>query len=227
LPEGKLKSKKNEVYKKQRVINGETCYVVEKAFSDVKRFYMEYMLHDMLSKSDLTIPRLLDFENPCENTNGKLIYEYIDGDVALDTFADTNLAKEVLDQMIAWMGRFYEITRQHSGEQWILGDAHLRNFIYDRAKEKLYGFDLEEAQKGAIEQDAAKLFLYIATYEPEYSANHLELAEYFLKKALSRLNLSGHQLLKEISNEVTQMETRRSCEIKTEFLTPILERNLM
>jgi hypothetical protein len=222
--EEKLKSKKNEVYKRQQTIDGKECYIVAKEFSEEKCFYMEYILHDILSKSDIKIARLLEFEAPAEGKRGKLIYEWLDGEVALDVIDDGVLAAEVIDQIIEWMKRFYEITGRQSGESWILGDVHMRNFIYNEEKNALYGFDFEEAEKGEIEKDVAKLFLYIATYEPEYSEARLTLAEYFLSGALMEFDIERQRLLDEINSEAGRMGERRNCEINAELLIRIAER---
>ena len=222
----KLESKKNEVYKRERYVDGEKLFVVEKEFLEEKHFYIEYILHDILSKNGLSVPRLLDFESPAGDFKGKLVYEFLEGDLALDALADKHTAEEMLVEVIIWMERFYEITAENSsGEQWVLGDIHLRNFIYDKEKGILYGFDFEEAEKGVIERDIARLFLFIATYEPEYSELHLELAEYFLKGALTEFKLSKQELLDEVYGEAKRMAERRKREVRTEMLTAIVERN--
>lgn len=224
----KLESKKNEVYKRERYIDGEKLYVVEKAFREAKNFYMEYVLHDILSKSGLSVPRLLDFEPPTETFNGKLVYEFLDGDIALLALSDKRTAEEVIVEIIIWMERFYEVTAENSGgEQWVLGDIHLRNFIYDNEKSVLYGFDFEDVQIGGKERDVARLFLFIATYEPEYSTPHMELAEYFLRGALTEFKLIKQNLLDEIYDEAGRMAERRGREVKIELLIPIVERNFI
>ena len=222
----KLESKKNEVYKRERFTDGEKLYVVEKEFRDEKNFYIEYILHDILSKNGLSVPRLLDFEPPAGAFKGKLVYEFLEGDVALEALGERDTAQDVIVEIIIWMERFYEITAENSGgERWVLGDIHLRNFIYDKDRGILYGFDFEEAEKGAIERDVARLFLFIATYEPEYSKLHMELAEYFLKGAFAEFELSKQKLLDEINTEAERMEERRKRKVRTETLTAIVERN--
>ena len=225
MSEEKLYSKKNEVYKREREIDGKKRFVVEKKFSETKRFYMEYIMHDILAKGGLSVPRLLDFEPPAGDFCGKLVYEFLGGDIVLDVLSEKKIARGVIWQIIVWLGRFYEITSEQSdGERWILGDTHLRNFIYDREKRTVYGFDFEETEKGRIEQDIAKLFLYIASYEPAYSEWHMELAEYFLRESLAAFEIDKKAFPDEINNEAKRMGERRQTEIKTELVSPILER---
>ena len=220
--EEKLSSKKNEVYKRERKLNGKTLYVVEKEISENKRFHTELTLAKLLAGSGVNTPRLLDFSYPSENKNGKLIYEYIDGSIALESLSDKDYAKEVLRQIVKWMEHFYEITSQQLGELWILGDVHLRNFIYSREQKKLYGFDFEEAEKGLAEQDIARLFLFIATYEPQYSELHMELAEFFLNEALNMFDIEKARLIEEIHLEAKHMTVRRNREINTELLIAVV-----
>ena len=223
--EEKFKSRKNDVYKRVRETDGEARFVVEKEFSEAKRFYMEYVLHDILAKGGLTVPRLLDFKAPEEDFNGKLIYEFLEGDLIIDILQDKGVAEEAMLKIIDWMEGFYRVTSQGSGgEQWALGDAHLRNFIYNRDRQIVYGFDFEESEKGGKERDIAKLFLYIATYEPAYSERHMELAEYFLRESLKKFEYDKNSLLAEISNEAERMEKRRQVDIKSELVIPVLQR---
>ena len=223
--EERLISKKNEVYKRMREADGETCFAVEKEFTDARRFHMEHVVRGIAEKGGLTVPRLLDFEIPSGDFNGKLVYEFIDGDLALDLLAEDGAAEEVLSQIVAWMGRFYEIMpRDSDGEKWMLGDIHLRNFIYCRENQTVYGIDFEEAEKGDTESDVAKLFLFIATYEPAYSERHMRLAEHFLRESLSAFKLEKKRLLDEICLRAAQMGERRSCEIDAGLLATTVER---
>ena len=222
--EEKLKSKKNEVYKRERELDGKTRYVVDKEFTETKRFYIEYMIHDILAKEGLSVPRLLDFEAPSGDFKGKLIYEFIDGDVVLDLLQVESVAEEAVRQIVCWMARYYSVTAERSeGEHWVLGDAHLRNFIYVRENGVLYGFDFEEAEKGSAEQDVAKMFMYIATYEPAYSMRHMEIAELFLRESLSAFEIEKGRLVDEVYSESKRMEARRSQEVDSELLVSVIE----
>ena len=215
----KLPSKKNLVYKVERDFFEKKGFVVVKEFSDSGRFFTELKIKQLLDGSDINTPRLLGAELPVENNPGKLTYEFIPGDVALDA-----LSFEVVSLITGWMKRFYEITSEKLGEQWILGDIHLRNFIYDQKKHAVIGFDFEEARKGFIEEDAARLFLFITTYEPEYCERHMELAEYFLKAALVEFRLDKGRLIGSVRDEARQMADRRGKEVRTGLILPVVER---
>ena len=217
--EQKLPSKKNQVYKREYLSNGEKRFAVEKEFSDDGRFFTELKVGRLLEKSGLHMPALLDVQDPAENRPGKLVYEYIEGSVALDA-----LSFEVISLIIRWLKRFYELTLEKTGEQMVLGDIHLRNFIYSTADREIYGFDFEEARAGAIEEDAARLFLFITTYEPEYSERNLELAGRFLNEAITQFNLDRSRFFENIFAEAVDMAKRRGKEVKTELILPVAER---
>ncbi|MCL1982209.1 MAG: molybdopterin-guanine dinucleotide biosynthesis protein B [Clostridiales bacterium] len=218
--EERLASKKNRVFKRQRIINGQKRFVVEKEISDPRRFRIEFLMYNALRHSGIRIPRLFDIELG----KGMLVFEYIDGEVALDALSDRHHAELALSQIAMWMADFYETTYEEFDEQWILGDIHLRNFIYNKDSQTVTGFDFEDAKVGAIEQDVARMFLFIATYEPEYSTSHMELAEYFLSESLAMLNLDKGRLLEELHNEAEHMAVRRNCTIDVERIVPAAER---
>ena len=215
----KLPSKKNNVYKKERVSGGKTHFVVEKEFSESGRFFTELKISELLKDSDINTPRLLGAEQSTENRPGRLIYEFIDGDVALNA-----LSEEVISLIAGWMKRFYEIALENTNEQWILGDIHLRNFIYDPKEQAVFGFDFEEARKGVIEEDVARLFLFITTYEPEYCEKHMKLAEHFLKAALFEFDIDKGSLIGFVQEEAERMAERRGKEVKTGRVLPIVEK---
>lgn len=226
MSEEKLKSKKNEVYRRERTVNGKTYDVVEKEFTDAKRFHMEHTIHGLLSKGGVPVARLLGVEAPSGEFRGKLIYEFIDGDIVLELLSDGHVVKEALLRTVDWMKRFYMATPcEPGGGQWLLGDIHLRNFIYRREGREVYGIDFEDAEIGIIERDVGKLFLYIATYEPEYSKPHLEAAEFFLNRAIAEFQLDKARLLNAAADESHLMAERRGAEIKTDLLIPMMERN--
>ena len=215
----KLPSKKNNVYKIARVSGGKTHFVVEKEFSESGRYYTELKIKEALKGCDINTPQLLEDEQPSESKPGRLIYEFTPGSVALDA-----LSEEVILLITRWMKRFYEIMLENTGEQWILGDIHLRNFIYDPKKQEVFGFDFEEARKGAVEEDVARLFLFITTYEPEYSEKHMNLAEYLLKAACGEFKLDQNRLIRFVYDEAKSMAGRRGKEVKTERILPIVKR---
>ena len=223
--EEKLRSKKNEVYKRERKLGGKTRFVVDKEFTDTKRFYIEHTIYRILANGGPPVPRLLDFQAPEGDFRGRLIYEFIEGDVALDMLAEDGAAEEAIRQIVNWMERFYKTTTEASGGgHWILGDIHLRNFIYVRNKGMVYGFDFEDAEKGIVERDVAKMLLYIATYEPAYSKRHMEIAEFFLRESLSTFEITKEWLIGEVFDESKRMAERRNHEVDAGIFVSMIER---
>lgn len=221
----KLISKKNNVYKKECLINGKKLWVVEKEFTDTRRFFLETKIIKELSRGDLAVPKTLFNRSPGKNGQGAIIYEFIDGITALDFISRGGLrqGRSMLNEITRWLADYYALVKRAFNEQWILGDAHLRNFIYNENSGKLYGLDFENACPGRIEQDIARLFLFIITYEPAYSSKHLDLAAYLAGSAVTTFNLDKTVLLREMSAEAQDMSRRRNIHMDEAFLAEVME----
>ena len=218
--EEKFISKKNHVYRIEKL--------VEKEFTDVLRFGTELRVTRALAESGLPVPKLLRAEMPKGKSLGRLIYEYIPGPTALDFLEKEELeeGQALLREIVAWMEKFYAAAREKLGGPWILGDAHLRNFIYNPADSRLYGLDFEEICPGIPEQDAARLFLFIATYDPAYTEKKLALAAFFAQAAVAAFSLPREALLKEVRKEAEEMSRRRTRAVETGILLEVIERSV-
>ena len=227
LCEERLISKKNKVYKREYLIDGEKRRVIEKEFNYPNRYRVEKKVIEILEHSVLAVPRLLPDKTPGQEKLSVLAYEYIEGITALD-FIEQNgtlQCKYLLNEIIHWLADYYLILEAVFKEQWILGDAHLRNFIYHQSSDTLYGFDFENACPGRIEQDIARLFLFIITYDPAYSPKHSALAEYLIGNASQAFSLDKAVLTQEINKEARDMARRRGVYVDELLLSLIVENN--
>ena len=226
--EEKLISKKNKVFLRERRINGELIRVVEKEFTDPEHYYLEMMIVNELKRGELAVPGTLRATPPGADGAGLIVYEYIEGPTALDYIGNNGLpqGRFVLKEIIRWLAEFYSILKARRKRQWILGDAHLRNFIYNESSGRLYGFDFENACPGRIERDIARLFLFIITYDPAYSGKHLKLAAGLIGGAMNAFSLNAAALRSEIETEAADMCARRNISLDRSLIAAIIEKEI-
>lgn len=196
----RLLSKKNKV-----VRHGDIIY---KTFSDRSRFQMEKEIGDLLENSGLLTPARLSVDEP-----GLTIkYENIKGPYAVDLIENIELSQtwEIFGKICNWLAGFYTLTLREKGCQWILGDIHLRNFIYECASGQIYGFDFEECRHGRIESDAARLCVFILHYDPAFTERKKTLAAFVRENLTSSLGLDEPFLQSEVERETKELLIRRA-----------------
>ena len=196
----RLPSKKNEV-----VRYGD---IVSKTFSDHSRFQMEKEIGDLLEKSSLLTPTRLSVDEP-----GLTIkYEYVKGTPAVDLIEDIELsqARKVFSKICAWLVGFYNLTLREKGCQCILGDIHLRNFLYEEASGQIYGFDFEECRCGRIESDAARLYVFILHYDPALTQRKKTLAALVRDNLAVSMGLDSPFFQAEVERETRELLVRRA-----------------
>lgn len=198
-----LPSKKNHIYREQ---TGQQEVVV-KQITDPGRFQMEKEIGTLLQETDLATPRRLEVDDQEQ----KIIYAYIPAVPLVDIIdvVEMKKAQEMMDQICTWMMKFYDFMREKKGRLYILGDVHLRNFIYDDTAGLVYGVDFEECRPGRAETDVARLFTFMLHYEPAFTARKIELAEYMQKKLFSALDLDEKFYLQEVTRETEELLQRR------------------
>ncbi len=198
-----LPSKKNHIYREQ---TGRQEVVV-KQITDPGRFQMEKEIGTLLQETDLATPRRL----AVNNQEQKIIYAYIPAVPLVDIIETEDLDKlyTVFTRMSVWMMKFYTIIREKADKQYILGDVHLRNFIYDDREGVVYGVDFEECRPGRIETDVARLYTFILHYEPAFTPRKKALADYLLKKFAALTELNEDFLQSEIERETAELLLRR------------------
>ncbi len=199
-----LPSKKNLVIRKC----GHNQDIVVKKFSDPDRFRTEKEMGEILKDTELFIPPRLAWDEK-EYT---IVYSYIAGEPVVDLIEETEWEKTraIFTQICAWLVQFYRLTSQKMGCQYILGDIHLRNFIYNEAAADVYGLDFEECRPGRIETDAARLWVFILNYDPAFSQRKQLLAALVKDNLFAALSLDESLFKQEVARETAEMMKRRS-----------------
>lgn len=192
--------------KKNRVVRyGD---VVSKTFSDRSRFQMEKEIGDLLENSCILTPARLSVDEP-----GLVIkYENIKGTPAVDLIEDVELsqARIIFSKICAWLAEFYTLILREKGRQWILGDIHLRNFLYEEASGQIYGLDFEECRCGRIESDAARLYVFILHYDPAFTLRKKTLAALVRENLTVSLGLDETFFQAEVERETRELLIRRA-----------------
>jgi len=145
-----------------------------------------------------------------------LVMEYIQGLTLLEWLEieekkspDITIRPEALkliEKLAHWLKRFYAITSL-DGNNYILGDVNLRNFI---AGDKLYGLDFESRIKGRIEEDLGKLCAFTLTYHPPFTAWKYKLVDSIIEIIPAYLNVPAGSVTLEMSKELAEIAMRRS-----------------
>lgn len=198
-----LPSKKNYVYRDR----GEGQDIVIKTFTDQSRFQTEKEIGDLLDKSGLLIPSRFSIEEESLS----IVYAYVDGSPVVDLIEEIELsqAEEIISKICEWLLNFYSIIQKKKGCQYILGDIHLRNFLYEEASNRVYGLDFEECRPGRIETDAARLYVFILHYEPAFTPRKKVLADYLRKSLSASLVLDETFFQQEVKRESEELLVRR------------------
>ncbi|HPF20076.1 MAG TPA: phosphotransferase [Syntrophomonas sp.] len=198
-----LPSKKNHIYRER---NGQQEVVV-KQFTDSQRFCMEKEIGTLLKDSGLLTPRRIDINTRQQ----QIIYEYIPAMALVDLIetAEWEQVQAMMIQVCDWMMKFYQTMREKTGQQYILGDIHLRNFIYHETSGQVYGVDFEECRPGRIESDVARLLTFLLHYEPAFTARKIELADGLQKYFFAALDLDRDFYLQEVHRETEELMQRR------------------
>lgn len=198
-----LYSKKNLVY---HIRVGEQD-IVSKKFTDADRFCIETEIGDLLQNSDLLTPRRLSIDPQ----NLTINYAFIKGTPVVDLIETGELweAQNIIGQICAWLESFYNLTLRAKGEQLILGDIHLRNFLYEETSQSIYGIDFEDCRTGRIETDIARLYTFILHYDPAFTPRKKALAAYLWTAMSAALPLDKPFFLQEVRRETDDLLTRR------------------
>jgi tRNA A-37 threonylcarbamoyl transferase component Bud32 len=199
----KLPSKKNHVYRE----SGLNQDVVVKMFTAAHRFNTEKEIGELLEDSNLTFPPRV----AVDDENLTIIYSYINGYPVVDLIEDIEMseAQDIIRKICAWLLEFYAVIRQKKGCQYILGDIHLRNFLYEKASHQVYGLDFEECRPGRIETDAARLYVFILYYEPAFTARKKDLTACLWQTLAEALVLDEELFQQEVERETQELLARR------------------
>ncbi|HHX74365.1 MAG TPA: phosphotransferase [Firmicutes bacterium] len=205
-----LPSKKNKVslYRLQTAAEGEKHWVV-KRFAAAIRCKKEAEILAVLATAGVAVPRLIFA------ADNYLILEYIPGRTLLAWLEETEGMKEgqqqtdhepVAEQLSDWLVSCYAALEQVYGEPHILWDVQLRNFLL---ADRLYGLDFEECKRGRPETDIGRLFAFILTYHPPFTACKFDFVAALRASLVPRLPLSWQLVADEADREFTRMQKRR------------------
>lgn len=198
-----LTSKKNDVYREKRGHQD----VVVKHFSDSSRFQMEKQIAELLAHSALRIPACLAVDEEKQ----EMVYAYVNGRPAVDLIEEMEFsqAEEMIRKIAFWLADFYAILRDKLGDQYIMGDIHLRNFLYKEASQQVYGFDFEECRPGRMETDAARLYVFMLHYDPAFTERKKALAACLWETLSGLLQLNECFFQQEVNRETEELMIRR------------------
>lgn len=196
-------SKKNDVYRSQE--KGKDTVV--KVFSDRGRFENEEAIGNILIGTSLLIPDRLWVDAQALTIS----YSYLNASPVVDMIESRPLSqvKNIIRQICDWLAAFYTAVLQELGTQYILGDSHLRNFLYDEESRQVYGIDFEDCCPGRIETDLARLYTFILYYDPAFTRRKKALAAYLWDIASHRMVLDEDFYREEVKRETTELITRR------------------
>lgn len=196
-------SKKNKVFK----VQGDETQWVEKIFNDPAGYQTEKQMGDLFAGTDLPVPSRISFDD-----EGLAIrYEYVRACPVVDLIesADNALACDIILKICSWLADFYRITREKTGQQYIWGDIHLRNLLYEEETGIVYGVDFEECRPGQIESDAARIYVFLLNYDPAFTERKKQMAGLLKGELLTHLNLDEELLEREIAKETEALIKRR------------------
>lgn len=198
-----LPGKKNLVIRR----TGSGNDIVVKKFTDQGRFQMEKQMVGLLQESGLLIPSRLGIDEE----QLTITYAYIVGDPIVNLIEDPDWGKiqAVFTRLCNWLVQFYNITLHKMGRQYILGDIHLRNFIYEHSTDQVFGLDLEECRPGRIESDLARLLVFTLNYEPPFTERKQTLATFIKETLFAELSLEEGFFQQEFSREAQELIQRR------------------
>lgn len=202
----KFKSKKNDVFKILCNFNGEKKFFVLKRFSDSDKMNKEIQLLKGLKNNHLKVPEIFHVKD------NNLIMEFIDGKTFLDIFEELEKSKSsnyenLIDNLLKWLENFYTFAKIKFDKQIILGDIHLRNFLFSK---EIYGIDFEDVKFGTIEEDIGKLCAFILTYDPSWTTWKKTFSKILTIKSIKLFKIDENLITLETQKELNEIEKRRN-----------------
>lgn len=215
----KLQSKKNQVF----FVEEEESFV-SKVFQKKESYFCEVAIYDVLRRGEVPVPDIL-----FRQEGRRLDLSYIQGQTALEKLEHLESLefqgalwhdeKNILvDGLCNWLFAFYKILMKEKGTPWIFGDLHLRNFLFQKETNLVYGIDFEECTCGRWERDIGRLCAFILTYSPEYTKSKVTVSNAFLEKLSKGFSLEEKLLEEEFQREMRGIGKRRGMEVKIKTL---------
>ncbi|MEL7646900.1 MAG: hypothetical protein AAGU76_02345 [Sedimentibacter sp.] len=199
----RLESRRNEV---SEIQDNKRIFIAKK-FSCQKDFQNEKRVLEILKGKGVKVPEILG------ERNRTLYLEHLGSTTLLNWYEKAeaeNLSNctMMISKLAQWLKSFYGAMLSSSGEQMILDDVNLRNFIIH--DDEIYGIDFELCSKGRIERDAGRIAAYILTYEPPFTPWKVSFRNIAVKTLAKELNLDVLNILSEEDKEIRSMEIRRN-----------------
>lgn len=214
----RLRSKRNRV-EKVPLPGEENAWAVVKDFGENREGYAaELKMARLLLAAGVPAAPILRAEEPV------ITYRWLEGVPLADLLGRAEegpegeaLLHRAMEALCAWLEGY----RAAAGGI-ILGDAHLRNFLL-LEDGTVAGVDFECCRPGRPEEDAAKLAVFTAAYDPPWTPAKTRLAAFLLGKCQRRLGLDWGLLEEEMARELAAMGRRRGKEMDPALLGPVLE----
>ncbi|MBT9159091.1 MAG: hypothetical protein AAGB97_06655 [Dehalococcoidia bacterium] len=218
IVEEKFTSRKNNVYKISSVQhNGnKTRFVVKIYKGSPNNMQKELSLLQKLNEKGLTVPVVY-----YAGTNN-FIMEYLAGphlltvicrqeEIATNKNAYIYRSNyQLIRSLFCWLNNFYALAKEIIGENIILEDINLRNFILKN--DKIYGFDLEDYSTGEKERDAGRFGAFLLTYVPSFTVWKTDFVKEMFQ-VLKEFNYNELLVRQEMEKEFTAINKRRGLEV--------------
>ncbi len=202
--------------KKNRVVlldpdpaTGWTEPVILKSYPNAQRKEYEACILDMLA-GKVPVPQVLlsgvDY----------LVLSYVRGDNLADwlQMEEAKHAPMVSDAvrwtmtaLLDWLVDFYTTIGQVFGDELIMGDINLRNFLVG---EGITGIDFEDVCKGDQATDIGGIAAFILTYDPGFTPWKHQVVAWWIDTAARRFNLERGIIEAEMDLELQRMQLRRA-----------------
>ena len=199
-------------------INDKFEKIVLKDFTNnIESFNKELEISKLLYNNNITVPKIVNIK---DNT---VLYEYIDGSVLLDILERYENKSEkidvikIFDKLCIWLNDCYAVLKNNYGKTMILGDCHLRNFIYNN--NTIYGVDFECVEEGSLEQDIAYLCIFTLTYSPMLTDCKYQITSFICRRCIELMNLNIDLLKKELNKQIQIVCNRRKIELPENIIT--------
>ena len=194
----KLCSKRNSVY---RIYGNSKSYILKK-FCDVGYMSTEAEILKILLNSKASVPKILYVSNNevmLEDLGDMTLLEWLKRE---EKSTSVTYHKMII-KLLCFMQKFYRITREHYGKQYIINDVNLGNFLI--SNNKIYGIDFENCTEGKIETDIGRMIAYIISYDPIATEWKFKFIKDLLHIFLLNFNLNNVLLIKEIKYELEKI----------------------
>lgn len=199
----RLESRRNEV----SLMQENEGYYIAKKFSRLEDFKNEKRVFEILKEKGVKVPEILG------ERNRTLYMEHLGSTTFLSWYEKAeaeNLCNctPMISKLAKWLKSFYDAMLSSSGEQMILEDVNLRNFIIH--DDEIYGIDFELCRKGKIERDAGRISAYLLTYEPPFTPWKISFRNKVNETLSKEFDIDIQNILTEEDKEIKSMEKRRN-----------------